>query len=466
MDSFPDRGAARDSIDARSIAAEAIMSVRPHRAGILSAMALSLSLVACRPGSDRIAEAPVFFPMGGTYASPQAVSIRCANEAAAIYYTIDGSAPSSAAGLMYDGAVTVAATETIKAIAYLGGWEDSPVTSASFIITGTVAGPVFDPAAGFFVGVQAVGIASPDPDAAIYYTTDGSPPTIETGILYADAVPVSSTQTLTAIACKPGWTNSAAVSARYAIDLGLYGVAGVPGFPADVFKASAFATLCIEGMANQAFPELGTDWLGGFRYDINLADSGLSAYNWSIQTSSSSATMTILTFSRYTGAEKTALDEPYDDHTILKLFMHELSHGYLNKYLWEKKGRNGGWAFYDSGTPGWLTQGFGEYLSIMYADDHLRTVTRAKYIDYFKITPELVVFDTIGDAGISTPDEYKGGAALIMFLYDSYGRQKMMELLSSSRPTFSDALSDLLGGSGAQAMGGVKARWDAWLAGL
>ena len=77
---------------------------------------------------------PTFSVAGGTYASAQTVAISTATAGATIRYSTDGSTPSSTSGSVYNGAVTVAATATVKAIAYKSGWNDSSVMAATYTI--------------------------------------------------------------------------------------------------------------------------------------------------------------------------------------------------------------------------------------------------------------------------------------------------------------------------------------------
>ena len=78
-------------------------------------------------------ETPTFTPVAGTYMGTQAVTIVCATEGATIYYTTDGSEPTTASNL-YTGAITVSETMTIKAIAVKDGMADSDMASATYTI--------------------------------------------------------------------------------------------------------------------------------------------------------------------------------------------------------------------------------------------------------------------------------------------------------------------------------------------
>ena len=75
---------------------------------------------------------PVFTPASGTtFTSSQKITITCATEGAAIYYTTDGTEPTTASTL-YNGAFTITATTTIKAIAVKEGMADSAAATAAY----------------------------------------------------------------------------------------------------------------------------------------------------------------------------------------------------------------------------------------------------------------------------------------------------------------------------------------------
>jgi hypothetical protein len=163
---------------------------------------------------------PTFSPGAGTYTSVQSVTISTATSGASIRYTTDGSTPSETAGTLYSGAVSVGATETLKAIAYKTGLSDSSIASAAYTINlPAVATPTFSPAAGTYTSVQSVTISTTTSGASIRYTTDGSTPSETAGTLYSGAVSVGVTETLKAIAYKSGMSDSAIGSAAYTINL-------------------------------------------------------------------------------------------------------------------------------------------------------------------------------------------------------------------------------------------------------
>jgi glucosylceramidase len=80
------------------------------------------------------------------------------------------------------------------------------------------ATPTFSPASGTFTAAQAVALSDSTSGASIYYTIDGSTPTLAS-TLYSKAIAVSSTMTIKAIAAASGYSASAISTAAYTINL-------------------------------------------------------------------------------------------------------------------------------------------------------------------------------------------------------------------------------------------------------
>ncbi|MCR5131817.1 MAG: M6 family metalloprotease domain-containing protein [Prevotella sp.] len=73
---------------------------------------------------------PTFSPAAGRYTEAQTVTISCETEGATIYYTTDGTTPTSGS-TKYTGAITISETTTLKAIAIADG-EESAVATAKY----------------------------------------------------------------------------------------------------------------------------------------------------------------------------------------------------------------------------------------------------------------------------------------------------------------------------------------------
>ena len=163
------------------------------------------------------AATPTFSPVGGTYASAQSVTISDTTAGATIYYTTDGSTPTTAS-TKYTAPVSVAASLTLKAIATAAGFSNSAVGSATYTIQSAAATPTFSPAAGTYTSAQSVTLSDTTAGATIYYTKDGSTPTTAS-TKYTGAISVSATTTIKAMATATGFNNSAVASATYTIQL-------------------------------------------------------------------------------------------------------------------------------------------------------------------------------------------------------------------------------------------------------
>jgi len=161
-----------------------------------------------------LAARPVFSLPEGAYRSAQTVSISDATAGATIYYTTDGTTPTTASA-QYTGAMTVDSNQTFHAIAVAPGFSQSPTARAIYEIAPFVTPtPIFSPAAGAYSTAQTVSISDIFTGAPIYYTTDGTTPTTAS-TLYTGAIAVSSTETLRTIAAAAGRTQSAVASATY-----------------------------------------------------------------------------------------------------------------------------------------------------------------------------------------------------------------------------------------------------------
>ena len=86
---------------------------------------------------------PTFSPKGGRYADAQTVTISCATAGATIYYTTDGTTPTTGSSV-YSSALTISETTTLQALAVKDG-EESIVASATYRIGGSLSGSESSP---------------------------------------------------------------------------------------------------------------------------------------------------------------------------------------------------------------------------------------------------------------------------------------------------------------------------------
>lgn len=97
---------------------------------------------------------PVFSVAAGTYSGPQSVTITTTTPGASIYYTTNGSYPSSSSttSTLYAGPVTVSSPSVLVAIATVPGYTDSDYASASYLFSGTPTSFVYTVAGSYSSG--------------------------------------------------------------------------------------------------------------------------------------------------------------------------------------------------------------------------------------------------------------------------------------------------------------------------
>ena len=161
------------------------------------------------------AATPTFSLPTGSYTGTQTVRIGDATNGPTIYYTTNGTAPTTSSNL-YSGPLTVSSTDTVKAIATASGCLPSTVATATYTIKLKAAAPAFSPAVGASHAAHSVTLTDATKGAAIYYTTNGKAPTTASP-RYKTPIQVSQTTTIKAIAVVSGYTDSVVASGTYTI---------------------------------------------------------------------------------------------------------------------------------------------------------------------------------------------------------------------------------------------------------
>ncbi len=112
-----------------SVPTSATLKAIAYKTGYTTSSVLSAAYVLT-------AAAPVASPAAGSYDEAQEVTLSSATDGASIRYTVDGSTPSDSVGTLYTGGIIpVAASLTLKAIAYKTGYTNSSVLSAAYVIS-------------------------------------------------------------------------------------------------------------------------------------------------------------------------------------------------------------------------------------------------------------------------------------------------------------------------------------------
>ena len=81
-----------------------------------------------------VAATPTLSPLPGTYNTPQSVTISDATPGVSIYYTLNGSTPTTSSTLYTGVAIPVSTTTTINAIAVGNGYAASLVKTGTYSI--------------------------------------------------------------------------------------------------------------------------------------------------------------------------------------------------------------------------------------------------------------------------------------------------------------------------------------------
>jgi hypothetical protein len=182
---------------------------------------------------------PVFSLLAGDYPAAQQVSISDATAGAQIYYTSDGSTPTTNS-TKYTGPIAVSSAVKLRAIASLFGSAQSTVAEVTYEIA---AAPSFTssssdlrpvilaslkatqlmkqsskwegtPAASS--AAQMATISDQTPDATLYYTMDGTTPSTNSTV-YTAPISVARTTTIHAFATAAGYVNSPVAAATYTV---------------------------------------------------------------------------------------------------------------------------------------------------------------------------------------------------------------------------------------------------------
>ena len=101
---------------------------------------LNINIGPIAPIQPSPAATPAISPAAGTYTSAQSVELSDATPGATIFYTTNGSAPTTSSA-QYTAPISVSASQTIEAIAVASGYMASGLARADYVITTPPTGP-------------------------------------------------------------------------------------------------------------------------------------------------------------------------------------------------------------------------------------------------------------------------------------------------------------------------------------
>lgn len=186
--------------------------------GVIVLIAGGAIYFATRPRLPTTA-APVTTPAGGRFTESVAVTLTTPMAEATIYYTLDGSEPTTNS-TVYSQALVLTETKTVSARAFARDHKPSKAVKADFVVTAApvVAPPTIAPPPAVYPDLVTVTLASATPGATIYYTTNNTDPTTN-AMRYVGPITLTSSVLVKARAFASGHKDSLVVSGNFGVTI-------------------------------------------------------------------------------------------------------------------------------------------------------------------------------------------------------------------------------------------------------
>lgn len=171
----------------------------------------------------------------GEYGTEQNITLSSDTESATIYYTLDGSEPTTLSSI-YKTPILVQKITTIKTLGSKVGMDNSEIVTMKYnIVKGLpniVSKPVGNLPSGSYSETKTLTLSSSTEGANIYYTLDGTIPSSRSA-KYNSPIEISTTQTIKAVAIKTGYVDSSIATFSFTItkDTPAPGDSGETGSP-------------------------------------------------------------------------------------------------------------------------------------------------------------------------------------------------------------------------------------------
>ena len=168
----------------------------------------------CNYGAAKVDMAPIEKIFTGAIS----VSLSCANKTAKVYYTLDGSDPTTNQTtncFLYEGPFAISQRTQVKTLAYVAEYPYQVVYSNEYAL-GQMPSPIMTAVEGivFNWSGNMITFSCETDGAKIHYTLDGSEPT-ESSRLYTEPFAINDTTTVKAKAFKEDWFESETATATF-----------------------------------------------------------------------------------------------------------------------------------------------------------------------------------------------------------------------------------------------------------
>ncbi len=215
-----------------------------------------VALIGNFTASTLVVTDPTLTPGGGTYNTPQTVTVGCPVVGTTARYTTNGVDPTTSdPTVACGGTIAVNQTLTLKVRGWKTGWVTSNVVTA--IYTMVVGTPSLSPPPATYSGSQTVTLSTPTPSATIHYTTNGVDPTSSDPV--ATSVAADHTMILKARATRSGWTDSAVAGGTYVVTVGTVATPTLSPVPGTYGGPQNVTISCATSGATIRYTRDGTD---------------------------------------------------------------------------------------------------------------------------------------------------------------------------------------------------------------
>lgn len=215
-------------------------------------------------------------PPGGLYNGPQSVTLTSSSSDSTIYYTTDGSAPTQTSAI-YLSPIAISSTTTLKFFAKDSGGNIGPIGTEVYTIDTTPPTVSASPPGGIYNKGLSVTLTANEP-ATIYYTTNGSPPTLASSI-YTAPISISSNTDLQFFAKDLAGNIGPVVKQTYLIDTVAPSVAITSPASGSTFAGGSVLTISGTSSDNTAISSVQVK-VGNSAYVLTTSSDGYA--HWSI----------------------------------------------------------------------------------------------------------------------------------------------------------------------------------------